>query len=116
MFISSCSCQLLKKDYTSQKPPSFSIEKPASVYFTQTDLVNLACKTDSDCVLVDAHCCGCANGGESIAIHKSQKNSYMSQLKKYCSRLDLYSCLAEYRCDYFKAKCMNFQCVTSKQK
>ena len=114
MFISSC--EALKQNSTSKAPlpkksPSLTVQKPVlPVSSTKAQSINPACKTDSDCVLVDKGCCNCANGGDSIAIHKSQKNNYISKLKKSCSSFTDF-CMAEYRCDYFKAKCMNFQCV-----
>ena len=97
------------QDYPSQDSSSLPVEQSAPpVSSIQPD--SLACETDSDCVLVNKGCCGCSAGGESIAIHKSQQNSYINELKESCA-LFIRFCPAWYRCDEFKAKCINFQCV-----
>ena len=72
------------------------------------------CSTDSDCVLVNKDCCGCNAGGESIAINRSQENTYNSALKSRCSR-DLRACPAWYRCKEFKAQCLSSKCVAIKK-
>ena len=71
-----------------------------------------SCKTDADCVLVNADCCGCQSGGSSIAVHKSDKKSYNSALKKTCSTSTPANCSASYRCNTFQAYCHNSQCAT----
>ena len=67
------------------------------------------CQSDKDCVLVDADCCGCRDGGKSIAVHRTFQALYNLNLEKDCSPAK--RCLGWYRCDKFKAKCENSQCV-----
>ena len=97
LFISSC--EFLKQDSQKSHIP--------------TNLSSKACQIDADCVLVDTACCGCNAGGESVAIHKSQENSYNSELKTKCSGQNM--CKQWYRCDNFKAQCHNSQCITVKK-
>ena len=98
LFISSC--EFLRQD-------------SLQASLVQIDSINKACQADEDCVLVDKGCCGCRAGGESIAVHKSQKNSYNIDLKKKCSARGFMACARWYRCDDFKAQCLNSQCVQS---
>lgn len=79
---------------------------------------NNTCKTDADCVLVDKGCCGCSSGGESIAIHISEKENYNSQLKKKCQQIekttDSIACHDTMMCEHFRAQCIYSQCITKK--
>lgn len=75
-----------------------------------------ACESAADCVLADApkSCCGCNKGGASIAIHKSRKEKYQNKLVEYrireCQRR---LCPQHFRCNEFKARCINSQCQAS---
>ena len=75
---------------------------------------NGICQTDSDCVLVDAGCCGCSAGGESIAIHKSQREAHNKRLLNQCPLHQV--CPAAYLCNQVGAICRNSQCVTTPRK
>ena len=97
-----------------EKPPSLPNQNPALQVSNPDNPVNAVCDTDTDCVLVNKGCCTCSAGGESIAIHKSKRDSYISELKESC--YGYYSvCAQQYLCDSFKAECQNSQCVTVRQ-
>ena len=107
LFISACNFS--KKD-SSQTPssahnPLYQKQQP----MTQNSS-DIFCQTDTDCILANKSCCGCHAGGESIAIHKSQKKSYRNELKARCSAYNV-MCPALYRCDDFKAQFRNSKCV-----
>ena len=71
------------------------------------------CQADEDCVLVSANCCSCNSGGKSISVHKSQKETYNRDLKKYCSTLEFNLCATVYLCDdIHKARCEDSKCIT----
>lgn len=70
---------------------------------------HVACQVDEDCVLVPADCCGCNNGGKSIAVHKSQQESYKSNLQRQCSSLP--TCKTVYLCGNIQVQCKNSECV-----
>ena len=73
----------------------------------------VSCQADEDCVLVSAGCCSCGSGGGSIAAHKSQKEDYDRDLKKYCAALEFRSCATVYNCDIIqKARCEDSKCIT----
>ena len=73
----------------------------------------VSCQADTDCVLVSANCCSCNNGGKSIAIHKSQKESYNRDLEKYCSARENTMCLTVYNCGItYSARCEDSKCIT----
>ena len=74
------------------------------------DNINTSCTQDADCVLVSTGCCSCNNGGTYLAIHKSEKDSYESELKKRCSVPQI--CKTWYRCGEWldKAQCINSKC------
>lgn len=73
---------------------------------------NIPCSADSDCVLVSQDCCSCNNGGESIAIHKSQESDYNDKLREMCSTEPRQLCKTVYICERFHAECRNSQCFT----
>lgn len=72
-----------------------------------------SCNQDSDCVLVDKSCCGCSAGGASIAVSISEKDTYTQALKSHCKEKhpEGQRCLGWYRCETFKARCIQSQCI-----
>lgn len=74
---------------------------------------NGVCQTDSDCVLVDAGCCGCNAGGKSTAVHISRREAHNKRLLHQCPLHQM--CQAAYLCNQFVAKCQNSQCVTVRE-
>jgi hypothetical protein len=42
------------------------------------------CRTDSDCVLVPADCCGCNKGGKQRAIPRKNKATYQRAQQSRC--------------------------------
>ena len=71
-----------------------------------------ACTRDSDCVLVRGTCCGCAMGGESVAVHRSLKAAHLKILNARCNDpTGAYACPARLRCHEFTAaRCSNGSC------
>ena len=69
------------------------------------------CDRDSDCILVDKSCCGCNDGGNSIAIHISEEDVYNKALRNYCSSREPMLCTKWYRCRDFRALCHNSRCT-----
>ncbi len=70
-----------------------------------------SCETDSDCVKVDAGCCGCNEGGEAIAIHKNEKDSWESQLQKNCTDVFCTQVISNHPSCEKEAVCINDECV-----
>ena len=68
------------------------------------------CFRDTDCVLMDEGYCRCNVGGESIAVHKDQAESYNESLKKYRDAQPLRACPQSYNCGRQKARCVNRTC------
>ena len=88
---------------------SFQDERAPS----QPKVDSISCQADTDCVLVSANCCSCNSGGKSIAVHKSQKETYDRDLKKYCAASASNICATVYNCEItYKAKCENSKCIT----
>ena len=77
---------------------------------TDKDNIKTSCTQDTDCILVLKGCCSCNNGGTYLAIHKSQKDSYESKLKKRCSTPQI--CKTQYRCNEWedKPRCISSKC------
>ena len=69
------------------------------------------CNTNSDCVLVNVGCCGCASGGEAIAVHKLQKDAHNKALSARCGNPAERICTGWYRCSSYEVQCQNSQCV-----
>ena len=78
------------------------------------DQSSATCNTDAECVLVDETCCGCRNGGISVAIHKSLADSHNRALQNKCKAGRLF-CPAWYRCEDFQAQCSHSKCVAIKK-
>lgn len=82
------------------KKPPLGEEKP---------IATVPCQVDEDCILVPADCCGCSNGGKSIAVHKSQEESHNSVLQSQCSHHHM--CKTVYLCGSIQVRCENSECV-----
>lgn len=94
-----------------QKP--YAPTQTAPRDFSQTNQFSgTACSTDADCVLVNSDCCGCKNGGVSIAVHRSQQSSHNFQWQQRCGNYTR-PCHMKYRCG--QARCHNSQCVMTSQ-
>ena len=74
---------------------------------------NPTCNTDADCVLVNKDCCGCSSGGESVAVHRSQVESYNREWEQECSsdRISVH-CPSVNVCNKYQVQCYNSQCAT----
>ena len=105
-----CSAQNLKNSAVDQSTNNLNNE----VNTEQT-----ACTKNADCVLVNKECCGCGSGGESIAVHISQKDSYNNKLDKQCDDIEKkfgpLTCHDTMRCDEFQAQCRNSKCIAEKK-
>lgn len=71
-----------------------------------------ACSADSDCIKVNAGCCGCNAGGKKIAINKNFEAEWEKQLS--CETKDVY-CIQVISNDpscyeQTTAKCVQGQC------
>jgi hypothetical protein len=73
---------------------------------SQSNINFFSCGADSDCVLVDASCCPCSMGGETIAINANYKIDWQKRLGD-CSRV---MCPAWYRCAEYVARCVDGKC------
>ena len=77
----------------------------------------MSCQMDTDCVLVKADCCSCRSGGQSVAVHKSQKEAFNRGLEKRCSIEEFRTCEDKNLCDVtYKAKCEVSICVVVTKK
>ena len=59
------------------------------------------CQVDADCVEAPAGCCGCNNGGESVAINRKYLSQWMLSLALSCGGGG--ACLTVYLCDDYGA-------------
>ena len=94
----------------------FSQNNSSEVFEPFQQIQNIPCESDSDCVLVNEACCGCNNGGKSIAIHFSQREAYNGALKSHCDRKPPTACKSWYRCQEFQTQCYQSQCVVNQNK
>ena len=67
-----------------------------------------ACKVDDDCVYTRNGCCDCANGGEAIAVARTELDRFRSQFA--CDDVLCTMMGAEPPCDAGKATCEEGLC------
>lgn len=65
------------------------------------------CKTDGDCVTVQASCCPCERGGKEVCV--SESNKYLFEQKKELCSEDIY-CPTVYNCIIKSCVCNNGKC------
>ena len=66
------------------------------------------CEKDSDCVITETRCCPCNSGGEDMCVSKSERESYIEELKD-CSENLL--CAQVFSCSVESCGCINGECV-----
>ena len=98
-------------DYTSHGPPSNIYQTLPIDTGGPPVRKEPVCNTNSDCVLVNVGCCGCASGGEAIAVHKLQKDAHNKALSARCGNPAERMCTGWYRCSSYEVQCQNSQCV-----
>ena len=74
--------------------------------------VERVCKVDDDCVLTPMHCCTCASGGQSVAVHKEKLPPVIQRRGVVCQEYNCTQVVSAHRtCEAERAICREGQCV-----
>ena len=75
------------------------------------------CSADTDCVKVDADCCGCNAGGKAVAVNKNYKEEWEKELLEKCKDIVCPAVMSEDPSCFGAVKCVNNVCqIESKNK
>lgn len=66
-----------------------------------------ACELDEDCIIVQADCCDCENGGTQIGLNKDFEEAWKMEIKNKCADA---TCSAISQCSAGRAYCDNLVC------
>ncbi len=84
-------------------------------YFTNeyVDIEDIKfCEKNSDCIKVNAGCCGCTAGGNAITINRTYENYWNNKLEEDCKKIDCVAVMSNHwTCSEFtEPKCVNNKC------
>ncbi len=89
-------------------------ERACACGFGTVDLA-FGCGTDADCQMVAADCCGCQEGGTSVAVLTANASQWVSDVKSNCGGggANVTFCPTAYLCGQAKALCRGGRCVAT---
>jgi len=73
-------------------------------------LVKKSCSEDSDCVRVNAGCCGCGAGGKVMAVHEDNADMWKEDIAKRCAGMMCPTVMSNDPSCSGTAKCINNVC------
>lgn len=71
---------------------------------------NSSCKSDDDCTLIKADCCGCSQGGKQIAIPRAEISARQAKLMAECKGIFCAQVMSPDPSCKLKAQCVDGRC------
>lgn len=71
---------------------------------------DFGCETDSDCIMVDADCCGCTGGGKQKAMSKLMAEDWRDNLERDCADAGCMAVMSQHVSCYSDPVCVGGEC------
>ena len=78
------------------------------LYFGEPDVYK--CSRNSDCVSVQADCCGCNHGGTANAIYVTYRNYWNDKMSRECGTIDCVAMMSTHWTCFAEPECINGKC------
>ena len=69
-----------------------------------------SCNDDTDCISVDAGCCGCSSSGSAISINQKYEEKYIQSLSTQCAAISCIQVISDNPSCFSKPVCNNKKC------